>query len=123
MLVGGWVEGLYIATQLIKSNDQMKPDNPLIKRIVDQKLSLDIVLKLLNEYKEDKDVASVLKDMEMLQQVYNKIDITTTNIQAKEDKSTNITTVDSDSKINISLDTFKELQQKVKDLRTRYINK
>jgi hypothetical protein len=119
VLVGGWVEGLYIATQLIKT-DKMT-DNPLVKRIVDQKLSLEIVLKLLNEYKDDKDVADVLKDMNMLNDVYKKVDITTTNVQTKEDKNTNITTVESDSKINMSLETFKELQGKVKNLRAEYI--
>ncbi len=46
ILVGGWMEGLYIATNLVDDSD-MK-GNKLVERIVDQKLSLDIMVNLLN---------------------------------------------------------------------------
>jgi len=119
VLVGGWVEGLYIATQLVNPNKI--EDNPLVKRIVDQKLSMDIVFKLLNEYKEDKDVASVLKDMYMLKEVFDKIEITSSKVEAKEEKNSDITMLDSDTKIKISPQTFKELAVKVANLRASYI--
>lgn len=119
VLVGGWVEGLFIATQLVRT-DKLQ-GNPLVRRIVDQKLSLEIVLKLLNEYKEDKDVASVLVDMNNLKKIMDKIEVTTSGLEAKEDKSTNVTMIDSETKVNISLDTFKELSAAVKSLRSEYI--
>ena len=53
VLVGGWVEGLYIATSLVDENEL--EDNKLVERIVDQKLSLDIMVKLLESSPEDND--------------------------------------------------------------------
>ena len=44
ILVGGWIEGLYIATSLIE--DVHKADNELVERIIDQKLSLGTVINL-----------------------------------------------------------------------------
>ena len=46
MIAGGWVEGLYIATQVTKSNDTAK----LRQRIAEQKLSLDDLTELLASY-------------------------------------------------------------------------
>ena len=46
VLVGGWIEGLYIATQLVDMKDFN--GNKLVGRIIDQKLSIDILLNLLN---------------------------------------------------------------------------
>jgi hypothetical protein len=46
MIAGGWVEGLYIATQVTKSNDTDK----LRQRIAEQKLSLDDLTELLASY-------------------------------------------------------------------------
>ncbi len=47
ILVGGWIEGLYIATNLVdQASVDLKTDK-MVERIVDQKLSLDIIIKLL----------------------------------------------------------------------------
>ncbi len=55
VLVGGWIEGLHIATNLVGDDDI--EDNKLVERIVDQKLSFNIVLALLEENKDNSDVA------------------------------------------------------------------
>ena len=54
ILVGGWVEGLYISTNLVKPNADLKTDK-LVERIVDQKLTIDIVLNLLENNKDNID--------------------------------------------------------------------
>ena len=45
VLVGGWFEGLYISTQLVDMKDFN--GNKLVGRIIDQKLSIDILQNLL----------------------------------------------------------------------------
>ena len=49
VLVGGWMEGLYISTRLIDLKDFNS--NKLVGRIIDQKLSVDILLSLLEDSK------------------------------------------------------------------------
>lgn len=96
VLVGGWVEGLYIATQLVDVNNFKH--TKLVERIVDQKLSFDIVLKLLDENKDNADVSSLIAEMNDLKKIFDKIEIKTSKIQAVPDAKTNVTTLKSESK-------------------------
>jgi len=121
VLVGGWVEGLYIATQLVGSAPIK--DNKLVQRIVDQKYSLDIVMHLLDseEVKDNPDVASVKNEMVELKKIFDKITIETTKIEPVYDQNTKVTTLKSKSKIDITPDIFKELTNKVKATRSNFI--
>ena len=77
VLVGGWVEGLYIASNLVGDADI--EGNKLVERIVDQKLSFDIVMQLLEDNKDNIDVAEILADIGDLKATFDKIIITTTS--------------------------------------------
>jgi len=120
VLVGGWVEGLYIATNLV--NERSLKDNKLVERIVDQKLSLDIMVNLLEESPEDADAMAVLEDVKSLKSIFDKITIKQGNVTAVEDPATNVTTLKSESSIHITPDVFKELRSKVIEIRTSYIS-
>jgi hypothetical protein len=120
VLVGGWVEGLYIATNLV--NERSLKDNKLVERIVDQKLSLDIMVNLLEESPEDADAMSVLEDVKSLKSIFDKISIKQGDVTAVEDPATNVTTLKSESSIHITTDVFKELRSKVIEIRTSYIS-
>jgi len=119
VLVGGWVEGLYIATQLVPPGSIK--GSKLVERIVDQKLSIDIVMKLLEENKENADVASLIVEVTELKQVFDKIDIKTSKIHAVTDTKTNVTTLKSDSKVTVTQATFNELTEKIKVIRKNFV--
>ena len=119
VLVGGWVEGLYIATQLVDVNNFKH--TKLVERIVDQKLSFDIVLKLLDENKDNADVSSLIAEMNDLKKIFDKIEIKTSKIEAVPDPKTNVTTLKSQSKISITPLVFKELTDKVKNIRNNFV--
>lgn len=118
VLVGGWIEGLYIACNLV--GDEPIDDNKLVERIVDQKLSFNIVLALLEENKDNTDVADLMADINNLKATFDKVKITTTKIQAVPDEESNVTVLKSESKIDITKEVFRELQDKVKVLRTNF---
>ncbi len=120
VLVGGWIEGLYIATNLV--GDAPIKDNKLVERIVDQKLSFAIVLKLLEDNKDNPDVAQLISDLNGLKTTYDKITITSSKIQVVPDEESNVTLLKSESKIDMSPAVFKELQDKVKALRTNFVS-
>jgi hypothetical protein len=121
ILVGGWVEGLHIATSLVAPGADLKT-NKLVERIVDQKLSLNIVASLLENNKENPEVQILLKDVAELKTIYDKIIIEQSEITPVEDPNTNVTTLKSESKIKMTKEVFDELSKKVKELRTRYIS-
>ncbi len=121
ILVGGWVEGLYLASGLVKSNANLQ-DNKLVERIVDQKLSMNIVMSLLENNKESVEVQSVLEDVSELKVIFDKIVIEQSEITAVEDPKTNVTTLKSDSEIRITPEVFEELKKKIIEIRTNYIS-
>lgn len=121
ILIGGWVEGLYIATNLVPEGADLKK-NKLVERIVDQKLTLGIVINLLQNNQEDIDIQSLMKDIMQLKEIYDKIEIVQSEITAVDDPKTNVTTLKSESTIKINQKVFDELAAKVKELRTRYIS-
>jgi len=118
VLVGGWVEGLYIATQLVGKSPVK--GNKLVERIVEQKFSLEIVLRLLEENKENPDVESILEQMNDLKKTFDKITIKTSAITPVEDPKTNVTLLKSKSEIQITQEIFDELREKAKDIRTNF---
>jgi hypothetical protein len=120
VLVGGWVEGLYIASNLV--GDASIEGNKLVERIVDQKLSFDIVIQLLEDNKDNIDVAEILNDIGDLKVTFDKIIITTTSIQAVPDEESNVTILKSESTIEITNEVFQELLEKVKILRSNFIS-
>jgi hypothetical protein len=69
VIVGGWVEGLYIVTNLAKFEE----NSPIIQRFADQKYTLDNLLEFLRQYENDKNVASVLKQLLELKEEFNQI--------------------------------------------------
>ena len=120
ILVGGWMEGLYIATNLV--DDTRLDGNKLVERIVDQKLSLDIMINLLKESEEDEDAKSVLGDVMTLKTIFDKIKLEQGEVTAVEDPETSVTTLKSESSIEITRDVFLELKTKVGEIRTSYIS-
>lgn len=120
ILVGGWVEGLYISTSLVDEKDIK--NNKLVERIVDQKLSIDIIISLLEQSPDDADAQSVLKDVKELKAIFDKVTINQGEVTAIENEETNVTTLKSESSIQISSRVFTELKAKVLEIRTSYIS-
>jgi hypothetical protein len=122
VLIGGWMEGLYVSTQLVEntSGSQFK-ENPLVKRIADQKFSMDIVIKLIEKYSYNKDVASLLVTMNEIKAIYDKIEIKTTKIDPVKEEGEDITTLKSEARVTMSPEVFSELKSKVKTIRKNFI--
>jgi len=120
VLVGGWVEGLYIATSLV--NDNELENNKLVERIADQKLSLDIMINLLQSTPDDQDAKAVLEDVKALKTIFDKININQGEVTVVENPDTQISTIKSESSIRISNRVFTELKAKVVEIRSSYIS-
>jgi hypothetical protein len=119
MLVGGWVEGLYIATQLTKSK---ATDNELVDRIIDQRLPLKSIINLLEAYKDHPDVADVIQDVYEIQQIFDKISVKSTRVTPVVDSGSNVTTLKSKVETSMSQEVFNQLCNKVEEIRNSYIN-
>lgn len=120
ILVGGWIEGLHIATNLV--GDAELEGNKIVERIVDQKLSIDIMINLLEEAPDDPDAQKILEDVMELKSIFDKIKITQGENTAVTDPETNVTTLKSDSSFDLTKKVYDELAAKVNEIRNSYIS-
>lgn len=121
VLVGGWVEGLYLATRL--TNGSLDNNKRLIDRIIYQKLSLYTVINLLEEYDDNEDVAYLLGRINELKLIYDQVRIVNTSkVEAETDEANRVTTIKAESETDISKDVFEKLLDKVEEIRTEFIS-
>jgi len=119
VLIGGWIEGLYIATRLVDRTGMA--NNGLIERIIDQKLSLMNVVQLLEENKEDEDIQSILVLINDLKLVYDKIKITSGPITTEKIEGSGVTKIKSTTESTFDETMFNELTNKVEAIRNNFI--
>ena len=119
VLVGGWIEGLYISTQLIDMKDFN--GNKLVGRIIDQKLSIDILFNLLNSSKGNPAVDELLVQVVRLKTVFDKIKLTTSRVRHEFDKVSNTTVLKSEVKTDMTPETFRELATTVAEIRGSFV--
>ncbi len=122
ILVGGWIEGLYIATNLVDQGSVDLKTDKMVERIVDQKLSLNIIISLLESHNENVEAQTLLKDVRAISEIYDKISIEQTEITAVENPKTNVTMLNSETIMQVPPAVFKELAEKIDQIRTRYIS-
>jgi hypothetical protein len=125
VLVGGWVEGLYLATQLV--GDASPVNNKLADRILEQKLSFNIVQRMLddNKSKEDgtqnSDIMSLISELQDLKVCFDKVKVETTETTAVTEEGSNVTTLKSKTTVSVEPADFKALQASVAKLRSSFI--
>ena len=125
VLVGGWIEGLYIATQLV--GDKPIENNRLVDRISEQKLSFNIVQRMLEDNRKDEsgeeneDIVDLMVQLQELKTSFDKIKVETSEVKIEPNEETKVTTLKSQTKISITPEAFGELKESVKILRTNFI--
>lgn len=125
VLIGGWIEGLYIATELVDGNSIQ--GNKLVDRIAEQKLSFRIVQRMLSDNlkdqsgEENQDIAELIEELKPLKASFDKIKVETSEIRVEPDENTKVAMLRSQTKISITPEAFNELRQTVDNLRTNFV--
>jgi len=119
VLAGGWLEGLYISTQLVDMKDF--DGNRLVGRIIDQKLSVDILIRLLESNLGHPAVDELITEVKRVKVVFDKITLTTSPVRPEYDQTTNVTVLKSEVKSDLSPEVFQELSVLVAEIRSNLI--
>jgi len=125
VLVGGWLEGLYIGTQMVGSGPIK--GNKLVDRIAEQKLSFSIVERMLQDNKknqlgeENRDIVELINELHSLKSAFANIEVQTSAIKVEDEDSSHVTLLKSQTKINVTPEAFAELKTAVKTLRNNYV--
>lgn len=73
VVAGSWLEGLYLSTKTFLDIPKTPENASLYKIISEQKQSLLIVVKLLDEYKKDAFVSEIMTELKGIASEYNTI--------------------------------------------------
>lgn len=101
MLVGGWIESLYLATQSINPSSQEHVE--LMGRVLDQQLSLESIKVVLGDNQTDPIINSIYKDILQLEKLF---------AQSEKKKKG-----DSNDKDSLNFVAFDQLVDKVGEMR------
>ncbi|MBW6501369.1 MAG: hypothetical protein K0B05_08250 [Bacteroidales bacterium] len=119
VLAGGWMEGLYISTQLVDMKDF--DGNRLVGRIIDQKLSIGILLSLLENSKGNPAIDELIEQITRVKLVFDKINLSTSPVRPEYDNTANVTVLKSQVKSDMTPQIFGELATLVAEIRSTFV--
>jgi hypothetical protein len=100
VLAGGWIEGLFLSAELA---GMIEKNTEILQGIADQKETLSKLIPLMETYKENQNVADVLKSLNSLKSAFDGL---------KE----------VDNKVQMTVDGFKKIQSEITVLRKKIVD-
>lgn len=113
ILAGGWVESMYLASQLaIETND-----NKLLRRIGDQKQTLKTMISLLKENNQEKQCDELIQNLETLNLTFEKININYVYNEPETNADKHLTILKHTVSFEITNDTLLDINKQIKEIR------
>lgn len=114
ILAGGWIESLYI---ILNSIPDYESNSTAIKLLADQKLTFEILLNHLNKYKDDSNVSEIIKELNPISDIFNKVKSIETKKQTVSNNNAII--VGGNKKLLIEKTEFESLKAEISKLRNQ----
>lgn len=121
IIFGGWIEALYISTNMLDSNN---PNHEIMCRIAEQKYSLDNLIKLLsslNDKRTESFLSVMMPNLKNLELEFNKINISQGKYEVLTDEKTKKTSINSNMKINVSYKQIENIKNQASIIRNLII--
>ena len=118
MVMGGWVEAMYIATQL--AYDPARPDPEVVQKIAEQKYTLTTLLSFMKNYYDDPVVVYYTKKLKYLKNYFDSFDIYFKKGDLVIDKSKKVFR-SSGSEMTVTIETLNKIRDYVAKLRTEMV--
>lgn len=118
MVVGGWVEAMFIATQLVY--DPLNPDPEVVQRIAEQKYSLNSLLSFIKNYYDDPVVVYYSKKLKYLNNYFDSFDIYFKMNDLEIDTVKKVFRA-SGSDMNVTVETLNKIKDYIAALRTEMV--
>lgn len=117
VLTGGWIESLYFACEL----NAKKSSSDILRRIGEQKESLNSILGILTEYNKSGSNDELIDQMESLKISFEKINVDYNYAAPETDKEDHLTTFHHTLNVEVSNAVVEEVRTKVKEIRANII--
>ena len=115
VIVGGWVEGLYLATSHVTADNQALSD-----RIAEQKYSLKDLLALVSSYERAEELAGVKQDLTEIQALFDQVEINKSKTETSKDENGTMV-IGGASTTTVSDATMESIKAKIQEVRNQYI--
>lgn len=121
LLTGGWVEAMQITCQVASKDPKNKE---LMEKIGEQKIILEQIVLLLGFYKDDANMASLLKEMDDLKTAFDKINIIYTYKESSMEIVDGVAVIkdNSTTTINITEEDVKNITSLINSIRSKIIS-
>lgn len=119
MLMGGWVEALYLTTQLLYNAE--KPDTEVVEKIAQQKYTLTSLLSFMKNYYDDPVVVYYTKKLLFLKRYFDTFDIYFKKGDLEINKYRQVLMA-SGSETTVTLETLINIKDYVAKLRAEMVN-
>ncbi|MBK8949392.1 MAG: hypothetical protein IPM68_11200 [Flavobacteriales bacterium] len=117
VLAGGWVESLHLVMKQVESFD---PADPLVKRVGEQKFSLEHLIEMMDAYSADPHVAPIWERMIALRDIYDRMQVQRTTHAGKSSSGRMV--LGDDLNVQLSAERYGELQAAVEALRAELVS-
>ncbi len=104
ILIGGWVEGMYLATQLAHCN--ASANVKIVSSIMEQQLTLALLVDFLNYYHNNKLLSEISKDIFDLDKIFQEAN----------------TDIDDEGNILVDQKDFQRICKQIAKIRDSYVN-
>jgi hypothetical protein len=118
MIMGGWVEAMFIATQLVYNPE--KPDPEVIQKIAQQKYTLTSLLSFLKNYYDDPVVVYYSKKLKYLKNYFDSFDIYFKKGDLEIDTTRQVFR-STGSQMTVTVETLNKVRDYVSKLRTEMV--
>lgn len=115
ILVGGWIESLYLACEINLEKNNVK----IVERIGEQQETLNTIIEILEKYNKDKVYDDLIKDMSALKTEFDKIQIQYDFVQPKTDAAAKTTTLQHKTTVIVDPATLKAISDQIKSIRSK----
>jgi hypothetical protein len=115
ILVGGWIESLYIACEINRENSNPK----IMERIGEQKETLNTIIEILKQYNKKNAYDDLISDMSELKTYFDKIEMDYDFVQPKTDAAKKTTTLMHKTAVKIDSNTLNFINQKIASIREK----
>lgn len=119
MIMGGWVEAMYIATQLVYNPDN--PDPLVVQKIAEQKYTLTSLLSFMKNYYDDPVVVYYTKKLKYLKNYFDSFEIYFEKGDLEIDTQKQVLRSSGASKMTVTVETLNLIKDYVSRLRTEMV--
>jgi hypothetical protein len=119
MVMGGWVEALYLSTHLVYN--PANPDPQVVQKIAEQKYTLTSLLSFMKNYYDDPVVVYYTKKLKYLKNYFDSFDIYFEKGDLEIDTVRQVLLSSGATKMTVTVETLNKISDYVEKLRTEIV--